>query len=217
MARQTIAIKASSRNEMGSKKVVKVRDRGRLPAVIYGHRKDPRTVDFDYHDFYEAIHHGHRLFDVDKDGQNETLLVKDLQYDHLGRRIIHADMVRVDLSEVVHVTVPVVLKGTPKGYSQGGIVDQHLDHIVVECTVAAIPEEIDVSIKELELDQSIHARDVKLPQGVKLLSDAELLIASCHIPKKHIEEVPLEAVPMEPEVITARKPEEEQAEETKEE
>ena len=131
--------------------------------------------------------------------------------DHLGKDIIHADLVRVDLAERVKVSVPIELKGTSKGSHEGGIIDEHLDHLEVECKVTAIPESITVSIKELGVGESIHAGDVELPEGVSLVTNPEALILTCHIvaAAKSTEEIE-EEEPTAPEVITERAAEEEE-------
>jgi len=146
---QRAVIKAEIRTSLGSKQAARLRRQGKLPAIVYGHKEDPVAVSFDLHDFVEDLHHGHRLFDTEFGGKTETLLVKDLQYDHLGKNVIHADMVRVNLEETVKVTVPIEMRGTPKGSHEGGIVDEHLDHLEIECRVTEIPEVIPVLVKDL--------------------------------------------------------------------
>jgi large subunit ribosomal protein L25 len=203
-------IKAEVRTSLGSRRAAAIRRQGKLPAVVYGHKESPVAVTFNTHEFVENLHHGHRLFDVEMDGKKTTLLVKDLQYDHLGKNVIHADMMRVDLKERVRITVPIELRGTAKGAAEGGIVDEHLDHLEVECLVTQIPETIPVSIKELALGDSLHARDIALPPGVTLVTNPDALVLTCHLvaAAKTTEEIEAEA-PTAPEVITGRPAEEE--------
>lgn len=222
MASKEFILKARARNELGSKRAAKLRQAGSIPAIIYGHGQKPQAITLDQHDFTEGIHHGRRLFDVELDGKKEKLLVKDVQYDYLGRKIIHADLIRVDLSEKVKVQVPLAFKGTPAGASEGGLLEEHLDHIEIECAVTDIPESIDVSVKGLKVGDSLHARDVVLPPGIKLITAEDVLLIACHLPAAPVEE-PVAAAPgveepTSPEVITERKPkegEEEAAEEEK--
>ena len=171
MVSKELVLKAETRKELGSKHAAKLRLAGRIPAIIYGHKQKPEAIVFDEHDFTEGLHHGHRLFDVEFGGKTEKLLVKDVQYDYLGKKIIHADLIRVDLSEKVKVEVPLVFKGTAAGVSEGGVLEEHLDHIEVECAVTDIPESIDVSVKNLKIGDSLHVRDIVLPAGVKLVTD----------------------------------------------
>jgi large subunit ribosomal protein L25 len=210
---ELMTLTAEIREQKGSKAVRRLRDRkvGKLPAIVYGHGQEPVCISLNAHDFVEALHHGHRIFEVNLPEGKQTLLVKDLQYDHLGKQVIHADLMRVDLGERVTVEVPLELRGTAKGSHEGGIVDQMLDHLEIECGVMEIPEVIAVSIKELGLNQMIHARDVQLPAGAVLKTNPDALVCLCHLPKvKEAEEAaaPAEGL-QEPEVITERKPTEE--------
>jgi large subunit ribosomal protein L25 len=169
---------------------------------LYGHKEEPVAIALDAHDFVEALHHGHRLIDVKIGRRSEKAIVKDLQYDHLGRNIIHADLIRVDVKEKVVVTVPIELKGTAKGTHHGGLLEEHADHLDVECLPTNIPESIVVSVRELEVGEAIHAGDVKMPEGVALVSGADTLLVTCHVlaTAKTTEELEEEA-PAAPEVI----------------
>ena len=201
-------IKAEVRTGLGSKHTAALRKGGKLPAIVYGHKEEPVAIAIDLHGFVENLHHGHRLFDMEISGKKETLLVKDLQYDHLGRYVIHADMMRVNLQELVKVNVPIEIKGTSKGSSEGGIIDELLNHLEVECKVSEIPEVIVISVKDLGIGDSVHAGDVELAEGVKLLTDPDALVLACHLvaAAKSTEELE-EEIPAGPEIIT-EKPEE---------
>lgn len=209
-------IKAEIRQQVGSKHAEKLRQQGRLPAIVYGHKKTPVSISFKTHDFIEELHHGHRLFDVDMGGESETILVKKLQYDHLGKDVIHADFVRVNLAEAVKVAVPIELRGTAKGTHQGGIIDEYLDHLEIECKVSDIPEFIVVSVREVDVGDSIHAGDIELPEGAKLITDPKALMVMCHLvaAAKSTEDVE-EEMPAGPEVITEKAPEAQEGESTK--
>lgn len=199
---EQLALKAEKREHTGSKAAAAIRKQGRIPAIVYGHQQQPCPVSLSLHDFNVNLHHGHRLMDIELDGKTEKLLVKDLQYDHLGKDIIHADLIRVDLTEKVRLEVPIEVKGKAKGAEEGGIIEEHADRVEVECTVTSIPENIPVSVRELEVGDSIHARDLDLPAGVKLISDPELLLVTCRmVTAAPTEEEIEEEAPTAPEVI----------------
>ena len=122
----TVELKAELRDRAGTKAAARLRREGKLPAVVYGHGQEPVSIAVDAHDFVEGLHHGHRIFNFVMPTGAQTLLVKDLQYDHLGKDVIHADLVRVNLNERVVVEVPVELRGTAKGTHEGGIVEESL-------------------------------------------------------------------------------------------
>lgn len=217
----TVTLKAKIRQEAGSKAAARLRQQGQLPAIVYGHKKEPVSIMLGAHDFVEALHHGHRIFEVDINGSKDTLLVKDLQYDHLGKSVIHADLVRVNLSERVKVEVAIELRGTARGTHEGGIVEDVMSHIEIECKVSDIPEVLAVNIKELGMGQAIHAGQIELPPDTKLVTDPDAVVAVCHEPRVAVvEEVPegeevtegAEEAPTEPEVITEKKEQEETTE-----
>ncbi len=197
-----LALKGEIRESVGTKSAGKVRNDGRIPAVIYGHKKEPLSITLNAHNFVEGLHHGHRLVDMEIDKKKEKVLIKAIQYDHLGKNIIHVDLMRVDVSEMVKVKVSIELKGTAKGTHESGIIEEHMDHLEIECKVTEIPESIVVSVKEMGVGDSIHASDVELPEGVKLVSDPSTLMLACSLvaAAKSTEELEEEA-PAVPEVI----------------
>jgi len=213
---KALLLKAEIREQTGTKAVKKVRRQGQIPAIVYGHKESPIAISLDAHNFIEGLHHGYRLMDVQIGRKKEKMIVKELQYDHLGKNILHADLMRVDVSEVIKVTVPIELKGTALGVHEGGIVEQHTNHLEIECKVTEIPESITVSIKDMNLGGAIHAGEIQLPEGVKLVSSADTLLATCHlvIAAKTTEEME-EEIPAAPEVIGEVKEPEETAEEEK--
>ena len=214
----TVGLKADVRELTGSRNTAKLRTQGKLPAVVYGHKREPVSITLDAHEFVENLHHGHRIFEVEVDGGKDTMLVKDLQYDHLGKTVIHADLMRVNLSERVTVQVMLDIRGTAAGTHQGGIVEELMNAVEVECEVRNIPESLLVDIKNLEINEVFHAGQVDLPEGMKLITEPDAVVVSCHEPRVvEVEEEEaveglegLEGVEetAEPEVITEKKEEE---------
>jgi large subunit ribosomal protein L25 len=157
--------------------------------------------------------------DVQIGKKSQKMLLKDLQYDYLGKDIIHVDLMRVDVTETVKVMVPIEIKGTAKGTHEGGIITEHTDHLEIECQAANIPESIIVPVADMDIGDALHASDIELPDRVKLSSPPETLLVTCSLvaAAKAAEEVEEEA-PTAPEVITeAKETEEEPPEEKAEE
>ena len=212
---KALPLKAEIREHTGSKSAAKVRKQGRIPAIVYGHKKEPVAISLDVHNLVERLHHGHRLMDVQIGKKRQKMIVKDLQYDYLGKDIIHVDLMRVDVTETVKVAVPIELKGTAKGAHEGGIITEHTDHLEIECRVTDIPETIVVSVKDMDVGDVLHAGDIELPEEVKLSSLPETLLVTCSLvaAAKAVEEVEEEA-PAAPEVIgEVKEPEEQPSEE----
>jgi large subunit ribosomal protein L25 len=205
-----LSLQAEPRERLGSRAAAAVRRKGRIPAIVYGHKEEPVAISLDAHDFLEGLRHGHRLMDVTVGGNAEKMLVKDLQYDHLGRTILHADLIRVDVTERIKVEIALELKGIPKGTQEGGVLESHADHLEVECLAVDIPESIVIPVKDLDVGQSIYARDVKLPEGVKLMSLPDIMVATCRVlaEAKTTEQIVAET-PVAPEVIREKAPAEE--------
>jgi large subunit ribosomal protein L25 len=201
-------LKAEIRQHAGSKSAEKSRKAGRLPATVYGHKQAPESISIDKHDFTLQLQHGTKLFDVDMAGKSDKVLVKELQYDYLGKNIIHVDFIRVNLAEKVKVSVPVEIKGVAKGAAEGGIIQSHTDKVELECLVTDIPDAIVFNVKNVGVGDAIHAGDLELPQGTKLLTDAKALILTCNIVAvaKSTEEIEAETPAAGPEVLTERKP-----------
>ena len=208
---KTLLLEAQIREHTGSKAAARVRKQGRIPAIVYGHKQDPIAISLDAHDFTQGLHRGHRLVDVTIEGQTQKVMLKDLQYDYLGRDVVHADLVRVDVTEMVQVTVPIELKGTAQGTTEGGIVEEHADRLEVKCLVTNMPEVIVASVKEIGIGDVLHAGDIALPEGVTLVSSAGTIVATCHLvaAAKTTEELEEEA-PTAPEVIGEKKAESEE-------
>jgi large subunit ribosomal protein L25 len=199
---KSLLLKAEIREQTGSGHSAKLRRQGRVPAVVYGHKKEPVAVSLDAHTLVEGLHQGHRVVDVQIGKKQEKMVIKDLQYDHLGRDIIHVDLMRVDVSETIEVSVPIEIKGVAKGTHEGGVVEVHTNQLEVECKVTEIPKSIVVNVKEVGVGDTLHAGDVELPTGVKLVSLPTTLIVTCSViaEVKTTEELEAE-MPAAPEVI----------------
>src|SRR5262245_30771281 len=203
---QTAQITVKPRPELGSRANKRLRDAGFVPGVIYGHKEAVVPVTLPKKEVVNHLHHGTHLFDLTLDGKNEKVLVKEVQYDHLGIEVLHVDFARVSLDERVEVTVPLELKGEPKGEADGGVLQQIVAEIELECLVTEIPDAIRHNVAEMALGDVLHIKDLQLPPGAKALQDEDLIVATV---KEIIEEAPAEVTEAaaEPEVI-GRKPEE---------
>jgi len=210
-----LVLKADRRSSVGTKHARREREAGRLPAVIYGHGEDPESVSLDAHDALLELHHGARTLELDMNGKRTRYLVKAVQYDYLGTNPIHIDLMRVDLTEKVHVKVGVELRGTPAGIAEGGVLDNPTNEIEVECLVTQIPETISASVKHLGIGDTLFAKDLELSEGVVLVTDPEERIAAVRVLAE--EAAPEEEAaeePEQPEVI-GRPQEEEESEDKK--
>lgn len=208
-----VSLSTEPRTGSGSRDSRRLRKQGRVPAVVYGHKQPPVhvTVPADALDRAIRVQHA-RVLDLTVDGKPEKVLIRELQWDHLGSQMIHADFERVDENERVRVTVPVKLKNTPKT-TGGGVLDQPLHTIHVECPVIAIPDEIVLDITNLVLGAPVHVSDLVLPEGVNVLEGKEMVVVQLKLPGA---EAPVAAPAaegaVEPEVIKKEKKAEDEEE-----
>jgi len=210
MATQTAQVTARQRSELGSRANKRLRESGFIPGVVYGHKEAVIPVTLPKRELTGHLNHGTHLFDLALDGHSEKVLVKEVQYDHLGLEVIHVDFARVSLDEKVKVSVPLELKGTPKGEAEGGVLHQIISQLEIECLVTDIPEAIRHNVSEMEKDAVLHIRELQLPPGVRVLQDGELIVATVREVQEEAPVEAAEAVAAEPEVI-GRKPAEEEA------
>lgn len=202
------------RERTGSRYARREREAGKLPGVLYGHGQNPVSISLDAREALKYFHQGEKVFTIDLAGESkaQTVMLKDLQFDYLGTNVVHVDLARVDLNEEIEATVTLRFVGEAVGMKKAGSIMTHPTvSIVVRCTVATLPDHIEVNVADLDLGHSIHAHEVPLPAGITLESDPDAAVASISLAKA--EEVTAEATAVaeeaaQPEVITERKKEE---------
>lgn len=210
---QTLTVEP--RKAAGSRAAERLRRQGKIPGIVYGHKIDPEPVVLTYKEVETQLHHGAHLVNLNLGGKTQSCLIKDVQYDHLGSTLIHIDLARVDLTERVTLRVPIELKGTAKGVSDGGVLRQEMVDLEIECPVASIPKSIRINVSDFPLDHVLHVKDIELPTGVTAVADEDAVVLTVREPLVRAEPVAGEAATAEPEVIAKGKPEEEGAAEEK--
>ena len=206
----TPTISASTRQRTGTLYSQRLRKQGRLPAVIYGHKKTPISVSVDEKEILILLHGGAHVLEVKVEGgSKETCLVKDLQFGYLGDNVIHIDFARVDLDEEVTVNVHLNFVGAPELAKKAEAILTHdITELEIICKVNAIPEEIRVDLTAMGDATLFTIGQIELPAGLKATSEPDLPV--CHISFIHKEEAEGEEVEIdtgvaEPEVITEAK------------
>jgi large subunit ribosomal protein L25 len=212
---ESLSLTTQKRDGRGSQRARQLRCQGLVPAVIYGHKEATLSIALGAEELERAIRHGVRVVDLKVDGKTEKAFIRDVQWDHLGKDLLHVDFTRVSADERITVTVPIELRGTPPGIGAGAVLDQPLHTLQVECLALQVPETIRVNVAELQLEHPIHVRDLTLPPGVKALGDPEAIVVQLKPVMVEPEAAPA-AAPVaetaEPEVIGRQKAEEEEGE-----
>ncbi|MEW6200211.1 MAG: 50S ribosomal protein L25 [Planctomycetota bacterium] len=183
----------------------RLRRQGLVPAVIYGHGKDPEYVSLSRHDIELALAHLQHVVQLKVGGREQQYLIKDVQYDHLQKTPIHVDLMRVDPNERVRVKVAIDLRGTPAGTLKGGTLVQVLAEAEIECLLLKIPDSIRARVDHLELNDMLHVREIEVPPDVKILHSPDDIVAVVHPPRTTVTPEAEAAAPAEgaePEVIS---------------
>lgn len=202
----TASLSASVRTETGKGAARKIRQGGNIPAVIYGHGREPQSLMLNAREtdkLLKSIAISSTVIELSIDGKVARSLIREVQRHPFKRTITHMDFQEVVAGETVSVYVPIVYVGTPEGVRlEGGLLDQimHQLHIVVD--PSAIPNHIDVDVSSLKVGKSMHVYDLVLPAGMKLLDEPGTTVCIVQVPKVAVETVADGAA--EPEVIRAK-------------
>src|SRR5438874_1271606 len=150
----------------GTRVARRLRKNGLIPAVIYGHKQAVVPVTLGRDDVLRMVKSPGHLAELDLGGTTETVLIRDVQWDHLGKEILHLDFTRVSAEEMIETEVPLELRGHAAGIAAGGIVEHLVHSLRVKCRAGAIPDSIKADISSLQVDQGLHVRDLDLPPDV---------------------------------------------------
>ena len=226
-------LEATKRDSFGKNEARRTRREGRVPAVVYGATgeggsRDATPIAVDPRALLKILHSesgANTLISLKLGDGDARVLIKEYQLDPVTRAVLHADFYRVRMDRTIHVTIPVTVKGEPKGVKQqGGILEFIRREIEVECLPADIPEHVEIDVSELMLHQGVRVRDIAADATWKSVSDPDMMLVHVILPKaEEVAPTPeataaaATATPAEPEVIKKGKKEEDEAEDKKEE
>ena len=225
-------LEATARDTFGKNEARRTRREGRVPAVVYGASGEGATttalpIAVEPKALLKILHSesgANTLISLKLAGSGDAkVLVKEFQLDPLTHQVLHADFYRVAMDRVIQVTIPVIVKGEPKGVKQqGGVLELIRREIEIECLPGDIPEHVEVDASELMLNQGIRVRDIAVSPKWKALSDADMMLVHVIMPKAEEVAAPaadaaaaVATTPAEPEVIKKGKKEEDEEKEDK--
>jgi large subunit ribosomal protein L25 len=220
----TVNLSATARTDRGKGAARKLRSSGQVPAVIYGSARESQALAIDERDLDRllgTIAAESTVIELGVDGGRPTkTLIREIQRHPFKRMILHVDFQELVAGEKVTVNIPLSLVGIPDAVRLGGgVMDQVLRELEIEVDPSNIPNHIDVDVSMLEIGHSLHVSDLKLPEGVTVMDDPETTIVVLSIPRAVVETpaAGVEAVgeAVEPEVIGAKKEDDEGADESK--
>ena len=227
-------LEAKARDSFGKNEARRTRREGRVPAVVYGATseggsRDATPIAVDPRALLKILHSdsgANTLISLKLGGGGDArVLIKEYQVDPVTHEVLHADFYRVRMDRTIHVTIPVTVKGEPKGVKQqGGVLEFIRREIEVECLPADIPEHVEIDVSELMLHQGVRVREIAPDAKWKSVSDPDMMLVHVILPKaEEVAPTPeataaaATATPAEPEVIKKGKKEEDEAVEKKEE
>ncbi len=209
MAKQ-VKLSARPRADVGRNSVKHLRTRGVVPAVIYGHKDQPSKLEINTREIAAVLKHAvgeNILVELDIAGATKLSLIQEVQHHPVRGDILHVDFLEVAMDELLHTEVPIESFGDADGVKNfGGLLEQSLRSLHIECLPKDLPEILRVDVSALGLNQSLHVRDLVLPEGVKATSDADLTVFIVAEPKVEAEPVAGAEAPKGPEVIKEKKP-----------
>ena len=212
----TAQLPASTRNSAGKGAARSLRSAGQIPAVIYGHAREPQALAVparDVEKLLDRVSAESTVIELDIGGTVARTLIREIQRHPYKKQILHIDFQELVAGEQVSVNVPIVLTGTPEGVRvSGGILSQIMSELTIRCDPVNIPRRIEADVTHVVIGHSLHVSDLKAPVGVEILDEPEATVAVVSAPKVEVE--PVAAVegaeaPAEPELIRKTKADEE--------
>jgi large subunit ribosomal protein L25 len=215
-------LEAQTRDSFGKNEARRTRRSGFVPGVLYGgDGRHATPISVEPRALLKILHSesgANTLISLKlPGGADARVLVKEYQLDPVTHQLLHADFYRVAMDKVIQVTIPVIVKGEPKGVKQqGGILEFIRREIEIECLPGDIPEHVEVDVSDLMLHQGVRVRDLPTSPKWKALSEPEMMLVHVIMPKAEEAPAPAEAAaaaatpaaPAEPEVIKKGKKEE---------
>ena len=214
----TVDLKCEIRTKVGKQAARRVRQAHRIPGVVYGGPGGPIPVAVKPQDLLTALVAGENvLINLSLagggGGQTRTVILKELQLDPVKGRPLHADFLEISMERKIRVEVPLVLTGDSVGVKgKGGILEQPLRQLAVECLPLNIPDRISVDVARLDIGDAIHVRDLTVGEGIRILEDSGRVVASVTAPAAEEVAAPVEEKPAEPEVVGRKEKEKVEAE-----
>lgn len=196
---ETAELNVQVRKETGKRQVRRLRAKGLVPAVIYGHGGASISLSVSAEQVNTAIRQGSRIVAL-KGGLNENAFIREVQWDTYGLDVLHLDFTRVTAEEMLETTIVLECRGEAPGTRVGGTLEQPLHSMQIKCPANVMTDRIEVNVNSLELDKTITVGDLELPKGAEALLDDDVVVVQC-IERAAVEDEAVSTGPAEPEVI----------------
>lgn len=198
---QQVRLEAQKREASGKGAARGTRRAGNLPGVLYGRKNEVIPIQIDARGFQDFLHnYGENAFinlEIADHG-TENVMVKEIQRDPVSNQLLHTDLLRISMDEPITSAVSITLVGSAPGIQEGGILEFPHRQLTLHCLPTLLPEEIEVDINELDIDDRLSVSDISLPEGIEVLDDPNTRIVAVVPPR--IEEEPEDEEGVEEEV-----------------
>src|SRR4030067_266938 len=212
---QKVVIKAERRAEIGKGGARSLRRHGMMPAVLYaaGTSTPIKVLSKEVTKLMASGGGEHALIAIElsEDKKDHWALIKDYQLDPIRNELLHVDFIEISLEKKIKITTPIIITKEPMGIKKGGILQQLMRDIEIECLPTQIPDGIEVDVSYLDMVHSLHVSDLTVKEGIKIISDPKEVILTVIAPVVEEVAAPVVAVVAEPEVVKKGKAKEEEA------
>jgi large subunit ribosomal protein L25 len=193
MSQETFALDAVRRDDLGKGASRRLRREGKFPAIVYGGDEAPTTIAVDHNEMLKHLEHEaffSHVLDLNLDGKNHKVILRALHRHPFKPTVLHADFQRVSATQTLRMHVPLHYdnKDTSKGAKAGGVVNIIQNEVEVDCLASDLPEFISIDLQDLDVNESIHLSQIKLPKGVSIHAlalgeDHDTAVVAIHPPK----------------------------------
>jgi large subunit ribosomal protein L25 len=193
---ETLEIQVNARERGTKRQARRLRREGKIPAILYGPKVEPIALELNKKDFFTRVaglegSHLVRFKSVSTTLTDKVALVKEMQYHPISGDVMHADFYEVDLTATIEVSVPLHFVGKAAGVVRGGILQPIVREIQVECLPLDIPEFFNVDVSALDIGDSVHIEELRMPEGVTAVYDSNFALVTVATPT--VEEEPTAA------------------------
>ena len=189
------SLKVTTRSLSGKGGARQTRRNGNVPGVLYGLDADPVQLQVNAREFdilLQGDQGEHAMLQLefeDRPELNGPAMIKEVQHHPVWDHTMHTDLLRIDLTKRIHTFVPVRLEGHARGVIEGGVIDHQTREVEVSCLPMEVPDALGINIEEMNIGDSLHVRDLVIPDNIELLTSGDRALAAVHAPRVIVEDV----------------------------
>ncbi len=175
-------LKCEARTAVGTKQVARLRESGKVPAIVYGGPNEPQNLSIDVLDVERELRHHRRVFTLDLAGAQQGVYLQDAQFDVMSDEALHLDFIRIDLAQDLKLDIRLVFSGHAKGVAKGGSLVKDMLTVPLSCKSDSVPHSVEVLVGDMDLGSEILCKEIKLPEGCTLNCSEDAI--AVHMPEE---------------------------------